>query len=103
MHTRTSIRKGKRAIDLPNTIVYFCIMPTVFEIYGFSFFFYSNEGNEPIHIHISKDKSEAKYWLKPEISEEYSYGFKVKERKAIKKLILERRAEIIKKWYEYFE
>ena len=78
-------------------------MPTVFEIYGFCFFFYSNEGNEPMHIHISKDNAAAKYWIEPDISEEYSYGFKVKERKVIRKLIIERRTEIIEKWNEYFE
>ncbi|HCN83620.1 MAG TPA: hypothetical protein DIT07_08370 [Sphingobacteriaceae bacterium] len=77
-------------------------MPTVFEIYGFSFFFYSNEGNEAIHIHIRKDDAKAKYWIEPDISEEYSYGFKVKERKLIRELIVDRKDEIIKKWNEYF-
>jgi Domain of unknown function (DUF4160) len=27
---------------------------------GFFFFFWSNEGNEPVHIHISKDSKAAK-------------------------------------------
>lgn len=29
-------------------------MPTVLYFYGWRFFFYSNEGNEPIHIHAEK-------------------------------------------------
>jgi hypothetical protein len=38
-------------------------MPTVLYIKGWRFFFYSNEGNEPIHIHVQKGEKECKYWL----------------------------------------
>ncbi len=55
-------------------------MPTVFELNGYRFYFYSNENNEPVHIHVSKSGAESKYWLLPQISEAYSYGFKLKER-----------------------
>ncbi|MBS9768740.1 MAG: DUF4160 domain-containing protein [Flavobacteriaceae bacterium] len=37
-------------------------MPKLFEIFGFSFFFYSNE-HLPIHIHIIKGDAEAKFEL----------------------------------------
>jgi hypothetical protein len=42
-------------------------MPTVFQFQGFRFFFYSNEGDprEPVHIHVRKSGSEAKFWLDP--------------------------------------
>ena len=33
-------------------------MPTVLYIRGWRFFFYSDEGNEPIHIHVQKGDSE---------------------------------------------
>jgi hypothetical protein len=56
-------------------------MPTLFEINGYRFFFYSNENNEPIHIHISKGSAEAKYWILPNLEEVYSYGFKLKSGK----------------------
>jgi hypothetical protein len=38
-------------------------MPTVLYIFGWRFFFYSNEGSEPIHIHAEKGDMECKYWL----------------------------------------
>jgi hypothetical protein len=38
-------------------------MPTVLYIKGWRLFFYSNEGNEPIHIHGQKGDKECKYWL----------------------------------------
>lgn len=36
-------------------------MPTILQILGWRFFFYSNEGNEPIHIHAEKAEMECKY------------------------------------------
>ena len=32
---------------------------------GFRFFFFSNEGNEPAHIHVEKQEGYAKFWLAP--------------------------------------
>jgi len=29
-------------------------MPEIFRKYGFVFFFYANEGQEPIHVHVRK-------------------------------------------------
>lgn len=81
----------------------FVSMPTVFEINGYRFFFYSNENNEPIHIHVSKAGAEAKYWIEPEPEEVYSYGFKVKERKEIKQLVKDNTGIITKSWNEYFK
>ena len=38
-------------------------MPTILFIYGWRLFFYSNELNEPIHIHVQKGEIQAKFWL----------------------------------------
>ena len=38
-------------------------MPEVFREFGFVFFFYANEGNEPIHVHCQRGDTECKYWL----------------------------------------
>jgi hypothetical protein len=51
-------------------------MPTVFYFNGYRFFFFSNENDEPIHIHVEKGEGAAKYWLDP-VEEVYSYGLKV--------------------------
>ena len=61
-------------------------MPTVIREQGFRFFFYSDEGNESIHIHVRKDNNYAKFWIKP-IDCAYSVGFKTKELKKIKEII----------------
>ena len=41
-------------------------MPSIFEISGYKIYFWSNENDEPIHIHISKGnptKNSTKVWL----------------------------------------
>lgn len=38
-------------------------MPTILIIAGWRLFFYSNAGNEPVHIHAEKADMECKLWL----------------------------------------
>ncbi len=76
-------------------------MPTVLRIKGYRFFFFSNEGNEPIHIHIEKAESYAKFWLNP-IRIAIDSGYNSKEIREIKSIIEEHHELIIKKWNEYF-
>lgn len=76
-------------------------MPTVFRYKGYRFFFYSNEGNpsEPLHIHVIKGDSVAKFWLDPDVSVAGSYGMKSPE---LSKVVKERSDLIRKAWNEYF-
>ena len=39
-------------------------MPTILRIGGYRFYFHSHEGCEPPHIHVDRDNSSAKFWLK---------------------------------------
>ena len=47
-------------------------MPTILFVLGWRLFFYSNEGNEPMHIHARKGEAECKFWLFPD-------GFEIEE------------------------
>lgn len=40
-------------------------MPTVLRVGRYRFFFFSNEGEEPAHIHIKAERDQAKFWLDP--------------------------------------
>jgi hypothetical protein len=53
-------------------------MPTVMRIGGFRFFFYSNENDEPRHIHVKDADHEAKYWLEP-LELAWNRGFNTRE------------------------
>lgn len=74
-------------------------MPEVFREFGFVFFFYANEGYEPMHIHTRKAGGFAKYWIEP-IELEFSQGMKVNDLKIAEQLIIDHLELIKAKWYE---
>jgi hypothetical protein len=79
-------------------------MPTILVIFGWRLHFFANEGNEPIHIHCTKGDMECKFWLVGEdfdIAEAYSYNLTPKERRNIRKIILENFEYIEEQWDEW--
>ena len=81
-------------------------MPTILMILGWRFFFYANEGNEPIHIHCRKGDAEAKYWLDPEefeVIEAYAYNMKSVDKRIVRKIIFEHFDYIVNEWSEFEE
>jgi len=76
-------------------------LPTIFVLKGHRFFFFSNEGGEPIHVHVEKGGRYAKFWLHP-VSLAYNSKFNSAELNRIVKMIEERKSEIEDKWNEYF-
>lgn len=77
-------------------------MPTVLNVNGFRFYFYSNENNEPVHLHGVKGNAEGKVWLEPEISIAYMHGFSNAAIKEIEKIIEINYITLKIKWYGYF-
>lgn len=76
-------------------------MPTILLVMGWRFFFYSNEKNEPIHIHCRKAEKECKYWLDTQnfnLQEAYSYSMNNKDKREVKKIIFEYFEFIEKEW-----
>ncbi len=76
-------------------------MPTVFKEDGFRFFFYSEEGLEPMHIHVAYGDARAKFWIKPEVLLAGSTGLKAKDIKKAKLLIQAHTKLIEEKWNEF--
>ena len=76
-------------------------MPEVFRAEGYVFWFFSNEGNEPIHIHVRRAGGYAKFWIDPLLLDS-SRGLKVPELSRAEELIGERLEEIRRKWHDYF-
>lgn len=75
-------------------------MPTVLQIRGYRFFFYIND-HYPPHIHIEKDRSTAKFFLKnAELVK--SKRFNASELNEIRKIILENNELFKSKWDERF-
>ncbi|MEO5333884.1 MAG: DUF4160 domain-containing protein [Magnetococcus sp. YQC-5] len=75
-------------------------MPTIFRINGYRFFFFSQEGFEPPHIHVEKAEGYAKFWLTP-VGLASSRGFRGKELAEIACFVKKYRNLFEDKWYEY--
>lgn len=76
-------------------------MPTILLINGWRFHFYSDERNEPIHIHVEKAEKECKYWLDAdrfEIREAYSYNLAPRDTRQVRKIIFEHFDYIVAEW-----
>jgi hypothetical protein len=76
-------------------------VPTVLRQSGFRFFFFSNEGTEPAHVHVESGDGYAKYWLDP-VSLAVSKDLKSADLKRAKLLVIEHRLVFQEKWREYF-
>ncbi len=76
-------------------------MPTVLRTGRYRFFFFSNEGNEPPHIHVKAGSEQAKFWLDP-IELASTYGFNERELRDIERLIELHQEDLLEAWNEYF-
>ena len=76
-------------------------MPEVFREEGFVFFFYTNEGNEPMHIHVRKAGGYAKFWLMP-IELDSSKRLKSSDLMKAEIMINNNIDRIKEKWYDVF-
>ncbi|HID26878.1 MAG TPA: DUF4160 domain-containing protein [Methanosarcinales archaeon] len=76
-------------------------MPTVLRAGKFRFFFFSNEGNEPIHIHVESNDKYAKFWLDP-VQLAKSVGYSARELNKLRKLVLKNVSLFTERWYDYF-
>ena len=74
-------------------------MPTILREKGYRFSFYSYDLAERMHVHIFKDRHECKLWL-DDLTLAFNRGFKAHEIAEIRRMIAERRAEIVERWLE---
>ena len=76
-------------------------MPTIKSIPGpFRFFFYSFDCNEPIHVHIRRDRATSKFWLEPVVLAA-NHGFAPHELTQIRSIILHNQPRIVEAWHEH--
>ena len=96
----TVTRKTVGLIAL-HKIVYNSYMPTILVLFGWRLFFYSNEGNEPIHIHCQKAAKECKFWIYPneyDVKLAYEYHVGSKDKRLLRKIIFANFEYIIEQW-----
>ena len=76
-------------------------MPTVLRIGACRFYFYSQEPNEPPHVHVDCGEATIKVWLETaEVAK--SRGFRAHEINGIVTMVEEHREKLVEAWHEYF-
>lgn len=76
-------------------------MPTVLRIGGFRIGFYSGDASEPPHVHVDRERFQAKFWLDP-VRLARNGGFRPHELKEIADLLEEHERHLLQCWHEYF-
>ena len=76
-------------------------MPTVARIGPYRFFFFSNEGSEPPHVHVERAGLLAKFWLRP-IALASSSGFPSHELRRLQAIVSQNRSRFEESWNEFF-
>jgi len=77
------------------------VSPTVKRIGPYRFFFFSNEGGEPPHIHVQRDRKLAKFWLEP-VRLARSTRFAAHELSDVQALVRDNEVSFLEVWHEYF-
>ena len=76
-------------------------MPRISGIAGpYWFFFYSFDCDEPMHVHVRRDRQHTKFWLAP-VELAWNYGFSPRELNQIRRLIVQHEQEISEAWHEH--
>jgi hypothetical protein len=69
-------------------------MPAVFVQNGYRVSFYSYDLAERVHVHVFKSGHECKVWL-DDLTVAFNHGFKAAEIGEIRRMVAERRAEVM--------
>ena len=75
-------------------------MPTVLRIGPFRFHFYSNEGQEPAHIHVENSDGECKFWLNP-VRLASNRGIRPPDLRRIERLVFQNEEYLIERYHEF--
>lgn len=76
-------------------------MPTVHLAGGYKFLFYSLDEGEPPHVHVSKNRKQAKFWLIDGALAK-NKGFKEHELNEIRSIIRVMKDAFLRAWNDHF-
>ncbi|MBR3960257.1 MAG: DUF4160 domain-containing protein [Bacteroidales bacterium] len=77
-------------------------MPTLLNLFGLRFFFYSEE-HLPMHVHIQNADGKAKIAIDPEVTLIENTGIKPRDLKRALEITKMYQEEFIKAWKEYHD
>lgn len=74
-------------------------MPVVLRVKGYRIWFYQADLDEPIHVHVGKERKEAKYWMTP-VALAKSRRFRDHELNEIERILAEYQDDIQAAWHK---
>jgi hypothetical protein len=77
------------------------VSPTVLRSGPYRFFFYATDRNEPVHVHVARERKTVKFWLGP-VRAAYNHGFSPAELNRIAGLVDQHEVELTRAWHDYF-
>ena len=78
-------------------------MPLVLREGPYRFFFWSRENDEPPHVHVRRERLEAKIWLEPMVELAGNWGFARHELNELRRLTEQHREQMLEAWHEHFD
>ncbi len=75
-------------------------MPTALRVGSFRFHFYSDESDEPAHIHVRSPDGECKFWLDP-VTLANNRGIPGHALRNVERLVFEHQSLLIEKYHEH--
>jgi Domain of unknown function (DUF4160) len=75
-------------------------VPNLLHDHGLRYFFWSNEGSEPPHVHVERDDDAAKFWLEP-VRLAKNWGLSPRDLQRATLTIKEHEQEFLKKIAEH--
>lgn len=76
--------------------------PTVLQSGPYRLFFFSSDRGEPIHVHVTRDRKTAKFWLEP-VRLEYNHGFSANELRKVENVVRNNEPQLVQAWHECFQ
>jgi Domain of unknown function (DUF4160) len=76
-------------------------VPTILLVDGFRFYFFSDERQEPPHVHVRKGDGIAKLWLRP-VNLAFSSGLTRPELRRVLELTFQHQISFLERWNEHF-
>ena len=87
-------------MEITDKVCYFLSVPTILTEGGYRLFFYADEGFEPAHVHVQRDRSFGKFWLQP-VGLVSSHGFAAHELRELHGIVRDNSARYLEKWNEH--
>jgi hypothetical protein len=76
-------------------------MPTLLRVGPYRFFCYAGDRDQPTHVHIERNSSEAKFWLTP-VRLQFNKGFSSNEINRLQTLTEDNQQQLLEAWHDFF-